>query len=119
MLYTSFYDSEKLDKKIDEGKFIVSISRSEPKWLEVDYKSWLLAPTKEVFEKSKYVSDSEFQDLYFQQLDLNKDKVIRELKWLSSKNAILCCWCKEFKECHRYTLAIWAGKCCNILIKEL
>ena len=119
MLFTSFYDSEKLDKAIDNGEYVVSISRSEPKWLEFDEKVWELAPGRELFLNSKKgMSDEDFEREYFKQLDVQKDKILQILARLEKKNAILCCWCEDYSYCHRFFLTKWAKKH-NIVIKEI
>ena len=117
MLYTSFYDSEKLDKAIDDGRYVVSISRSEPRWLEVDQKVWELAPTKELFRNTK-LSDALWEKEYHRQLDSKKEIILQILKDLDKKDAILCCWCEDYESCHRRFLSNWAKKH-KIKVEEL
>lgn len=119
MIFTSYYDSEKIDKAIDEGRFIVSISRSEPKWIEVDAKFWALAPNYDLFQKSKKgMTDESFKNEYWEQLDKNKDYVLEILRFLDKRNAIMCCWCEDYEYCHRHCLSEWAKKY-NFDIKEI
>ena len=117
MIYTSFYDSEKLDKAIDDGRYVVSISRSEPRWLEVDQKIWELAPTKELFKNNK-ISNEEWEKEYHKQLDTKRETIIQILKDLDKKDAILCCWCDDYTNCHRHFLSNWAKKH-KIKVQEL
>ena len=119
MIYTSYYDSEKLDKAIDDGRIVVSISRSEPKWLEVDAKFWQLAPSYDLFNDSKKgISDEELEERYFKQLEEKREYVLEILRFLDKQDAILCCWCEDYSYCHRSYLAKWAKKY-NFDIKEL
>lgn len=117
MLYTSYYGSKKCGEAIDAGRFIVSISRSEPKWLEVDAKFSILAPSYELFHNQD-LSNEEWEELYYKQLDKYEAQVIDILCYLETKEAVLCCWCKDYSNCHRSFLTKWAKKH-NITIKEL
>lgn len=117
MIFTTYYDSDKCDEAIDTGKFIVSISRSEPKWLEVDAKFWDLAPAYSLFHNRK-LSNEEWEREYYKQLDSKKSQVLDILRYLDKKDAILCCWCEDYDTCHRSFLTKWAKKY-NIEIKEL
>jgi len=95
----------------------VSIALKSPDWFTGrQYKK--LAPNYWLLKKYKEDGDEEFYIKHYQKeiLDqLNPKQVYEEL----GENAILLCWEKSGKFCHRHLVAKWLSEKLNIEIKEL
>ncbi len=95
----------------------VSVAGKAPIWfLGRQYKK--LAPKYWFFQKYKKDGDEEFykEQYYKEVLDkLEPQKVYNEL----GKNAVLLCWEKKGKFCHRRLVAEWLEKALGITIEEL
>ena len=95
----------------------VSIAAKCPDWYKGrEYKK--LAPKYWFFKKFKEDGDEEFytKQFYKEVLDLlDPKKVFDDL----GENAIMLCWEKTGKFCHRHIVADWLTKKLNIKIDEV
>lgn len=95
----------------------VSIAGKAPSWFTGrQYKK--LAPKYWFFKKYKEDGDEEFYKVQFQKEVLDKldpQEVFEEL----GEDAVILCWEKSGKFCHRYLVAEWLSKALNIKIEEL
>lgn len=118
MIYTGYYSKLKMYK--DAGLKTISISRSEPKSITVDGKIIELAPSKELFEKSKAgcISNMEYTSMYLDQLDTLGIKNILLLIHNYGDDLVLLCWEAPNKFCHRHILADYINKRTKLEIRE-
>ena len=95
----------------------VSIAGRAPDWYHGrEYKK--LAPKLSFFIKYKKDGDEEFytEQFYKEILDkLDPQEIFEDL----GENAVILCWEKPGKFCHRYIVAEWLSKNLDIEIKEL
>jgi len=95
----------------------VSIAAKCPEWYKGrEYKQ--LAPKYWFFKKYKDDGDQEFytKQYYKEVLDLlDPKKVFEDL----GENAVILCWEKSDKFCHRHIVAEWLRKKLNIKIEEI
>ena len=108
-MFTSYFS------KYKEGNGI-SIARITPHWFKgKEYKK--LAPSYWLLNKYKNDGDIEFFTKYYQEnvLDLLDPTLIyQEL----GEDAVLLCWEKSDKFCHRHLVAKWLNEKLNLNIKE-
>jgi len=100
-------------KKIENA---VSIALSSPKGFKgKEYKK--LAPPSWLLKKYKNDNDKDFYiKAYYDEVlnNLDPDKVYKEL----GKDAVLLCWEKSGKFCHRYLVSEWLSHNLKICITE-
>lgn len=110
-MQTSYY------AKSSNSYYAVSIAGRAPLWYSGrEYK--ILAPKLWFFKKYKEDSDERFYTVQYQKevLDvLDPQKVYEDL----GENAVLLCWEKPGKFCHRHLVARWLMEKLNIEIKEI
>lgn len=118
MIYTGYYSKLKMYK--ESGLKAISISRTEPKSITVDGKIIELAPSQELFEKSKSgcISNMEYTSMYLDQLDTLGIKNILLLIHNYGDDVVLLCWEAPNKFCHRHILADYINKRTKLEIKE-
>ena len=109
---SSFFNVNKNDDNL------VSIAVKAPEWYTGrEYKK--LAPKYWFFKKYKEDGDEEFytEQYYKEVLDkLNPKEVYEEL---GGDNAIILCWERYDKFCHRHLVAEWLMKELGIKVKEI
>lgn len=100
-----------------KGENAVSIAGKCPDWFKGrQYKK--LAPKYNFFQKYKLDGDEKYYTEQFQIQVLNKldaKKVYEEL----GENAVLLCWEKSGKFCHRHLVAEWFQKELGIEVNEV
>ena len=117
---TSYFFSNKLNKE----QKLISISASIPKNIKnillpniIVYKP--LCPTWKIIQdyKRQIISKEEYTRIYIGYFlnNLNAAKVYQEL----GNDAILLCWERPNKFCHRHIVAEWLSNSLNIQITEL
>ena len=117
---TSYFFSNKLNKE----QKLISISASIPKNIKnillpniIIYKP--LCPTWKIIQdyKRQIISKEEYTRIYIGYFlnNLNAAKVYQEL----GNDAILLCWERPNKFCHRHIVAEWLSNSLNIQITEL
>ncbi len=112
-LFTSYYSSPKL-ATLDFSRFI-PISRGIPRGFLYNFRLMELAPTWSMI----HLSESEYIPLYERILnDVLKNDVYKILQKLPD-NAILLCYEKPPKFCHRHLVATWIYNSTGIIIEEL
>ena len=108
---TSYY------AKSSNNFYAVSIAGRAPDWYRgKQYKK--LAPKVWFFKRYKEDGDEEFYKIQYQKEVLDKldpREVYEEL----GENAVLLCWEKPGKFCHRHLAAAWLTKHLGIMITEL
>lgn len=95
---TSYYANLKNLKKGDEP---IAISRGVPEFFNGKSYPSLAPPWDLVKEKDKKI----FADRYKKEVleKLNPEKIFQDL----GENAVLLCWEKDEKHCHRRLVALW------------
>lgn len=95
----------------------VSIASRAPDWYKGrEYK--ILAPKYWFFKKYKDDGDELFYTEHFQSEILNRLDPAEVYQALG-ENAVLLCWEKTGKFCHRHLVARWLEKHLNITIEEI
>jgi len=110
-MQTSYFAKSAKDKNA------ISIALKSPDWFEgKEYKK--LAPKYWLLKKYKDDGNEEFYTIQYQKevLDLLDPKQVYEEL---GENAILLCWEKSGKFCHRRLVAKWFKEKLGIEIKEL
>jgi len=117
-MLTSYYFSKQLPEYKDR---VVRISVSFPKnilWLKNTRQYLPLCPSWDLVKlyKDKKISEFDYTRLYSIQLSkLNPNEIYQKL----GENAILCCWEKPEKFCHRQIVAKWLSYHLKIDVHEL
>lgn len=110
-MFTSYFS------KSANSYYAVSIAGRAPTWYSGrQYKA--LAPKVDFFKKYKLDGDEKYYTEQYQKrvLDqLDPSQVYKDL----GENAVLLCWEKSGKFCHRHLAARWLEKHIGIIIKEL
>jgi len=118
-MFTSYFFSNKLN----QNQKLISISNSIPREIKqrlpniITYKP--LCPTWKIVQdyKRQIISKDEYSKIYIGCfLDkLNATRVYQEL----GEDAILLCWERPDKFCHRHIVSNWLSNSLNIQITEL
>lgn len=98
---------------------LVSISRKPPDWMVVDKIYIPLCPNWNLVNdyKSGTISQEEYTKIYYE-IYLNKLDPLKTYNELE-ENAILLCYEKTGKFCHRRLVAEWLEKNLNVKVNEL
>jgi len=110
-LKTSYYS------KSGKEKNAVSIAGKAPNWYK-GKQFRALAPKYWFFKKYKEDNDEKFYTEQYQKEVLDKLDPKEVFEYLG-EDAILLCWEKTGKFCHRHLIADWLMKNLNIEIKEI
>lgn len=105
MIFTGYYSKQKEYQK--RNLFLVSISRWDPKYAEVDMRLPALAPTSKML-KDGY-SWEEYEDKILSKLEPHL--VAKYLKnKAGDKTPVILCWEKDDSHCHRSVVSKWFNK---------
>jgi hypothetical protein len=101
----SWFDTERLEAAILDGRRIVSISRGEPDgWTgKFQHKIWEFCPPGPLLGAFKRgeADEEQYQKVYTETIGKRIHKGIAQLK----EGDVLCCWETEGNFCHRVILA--------------
>lgn len=121
-IYTSYFSKA---TRLDKNKYdVVSITRYPPKWFH-GMNIEIFAPSENLLwlYKNKHITDIEFTDIYYGELNRNKDKITDTIniinKYFDEKDLILCCYEKSDSLCHRHVLGRFLGENFDIEVKEI
>jgi uncharacterized protein (DUF488 family) len=116
-LYTSYF---RITDNIDTSLVQISIANKSPRGFR-GYFMKRLAPDMGHLNKYRSTNDREaFEEAYKKKLaDMSVASVISEIRYLSEgRDAVLMCWERPEKFCHRQLVAEWLKKNSNIEIEE-
>lgn len=101
----SWFDTERLEEAILNGRRIVSISRGEPSgWAgNFQHKIWEFCPSVHLLGAFKRgeVDEKQYEVSYSETVGKKLHKGIEQLQ----EGDVLCCWEGEGNFCHRFILA--------------
>lgn len=118
MIYTGYY--AKASKYSEAGLKVISISRTEPGFAEIDGKIWELCPSSDILwdHKEGRIGDEEYIERYNSQLDALGIRKVLTLIHHCGDDLVLTCWEAPGKFCHRHILADYINKYTKLEITE-
>ena len=105
MIYTSYFANW---RNFPKDSLLINITRFPPKnWKGVSLYS--LAPSRKLLlnYKKGIIDENEFRNVYIQEIDKYRNKIIEYLRFLQNQNVILLCYEKKGDFCHRHIVAEW------------
>ena len=116
--YTGYYN--KANKYRKEGLKVVSISRTDPKGVELDGKLINLSPDSNTLWQLKNgeIDEEEYTRRYIAHLESIGIRDILLMIHQFGDEVVLCCWESPEKFCHRHLLADYINKNSKLKVYE-